>query len=61
MEDNLNPNDREFINGANMNLDVNTINIISNPLMVCNPPLFQTDILIQFFQNKGIIRPNFIC
>ena len=57
MEDDLSEKNREFINGANINIDVKAINIIGIPPKIYNPPLFQTHILIEFYQKKRIIRP----
>ena len=61
MEDNLNACDKEFIKGSNININEIDKNIQGNPPAIYTPPLFQTDLLIQFFQNKRIMRPVFIC
>ena len=61
MKDNLNANDSEFIKGSNININEIPLNIFGNPPPIYNPPLFQTDILIQFFQNKRIIITNCVC
>ena len=59
---NLNQYEIDFMNSTIMNnFNINLIEDNGNAPLIYNPALFQTDILIQFFQNKNILKSNVIC
>ena len=59
---NLNQYEIDFMNSSYMN-NYNIYLIQDNPdaPLIFNPALFQTEILIQFFQNKNFIKNNVVC
>ena len=59
---NLNQYEIDFMNSTIMNnFNINLIEDNGNAPLIYNPALFQTVILIQFFQNKNILKSNVIC
>ena len=58
---NLNQYEIDFMNSYYMN-NYNIHLIPDNPdaQLILNPALFQTEILIQFFQNKNLIKNNVV-
>ena len=58
---NLNQYEIDFMNSSYMN-NYNIHLIQDNPdaPLIFNPALFQTEILIQFFQNKNLIKNNVV-
>ena len=60
-EDQLNDNDREFIQNTNQNQDKhhNNIEINEEPTYIYNPSLFQIEVIINYFQNNGIFQEQY--
>ena len=59
--ENLSEIDREFIIGRNNNNNIVNENLNENPPNIYNPTQFQTELLINFFQNNNIIKNSVIC
>ena len=56
------PNDNEFINNNNVNVNENNDNDINDrPENIYNPASFQTEILIKYLQDIGIIKKLVLC
>ena len=59
--ENLDKNNKDFINEINKN-DYHIIdNLNQSPPNIFNLIQFQTELLINFFQNKQILNKNIIC
>ena len=60
-DENLIENDKEFIQGLGKDNIINNDDLSENPPNIFNPPQFQTEILLNFFQNKNILKKQVIC
>ena len=61
-QENLNQNDKDFLNEISNNGDnIINDNLNENAPNIYNPVTFQTEILIQFFQNHNILKKNVFC
>ena len=60
-DENLIENDKEFIQGLGNDNNINNDNLSENPPNIFNPPQFQTEIFLNFFQNKNILKKQVIC
>ena len=54
--ENLKENDEEFRKGLNLSNIINHEELNENASNVYNPPQFQTELLINYFQNKKIFK-----
>ena len=59
--ENLKENDEEFRKGLNLGNIINNEDLNENASNVYNPPQFQTELLINFFQNKKILKKVVTC
>ena len=59
-DENLIENDKEFIQGLGNDNNINNDNLSENPPNIFNPPQFQTEILLNFFENKNILKKQVI-
>ena len=59
--ENLKENDEEFRKGLNLGNIINNEELIENASNVYNPPQFQTELLINYFQNKKIFKKVVNC
>ena len=57
----LKENDEEFRNGLNLGNIINNEELNENASNVYNPPQFQTELLINYFQNKKIFKKVVNC
>ena len=58
---NLKENDEEFRKGLNSGNIINNEELNEHASNVYNPPQFQTELLIKYFQNKKIFKKVVIC
>ena len=61
LEQNLVSNDNQFIKESYNNLAPENVELNGHPLNIYNPALFQPEIIIKFFQMKGILNKSVIC
>ena len=61
-EENLFENDKNFKEGINQgNININNDELNEIPSNIYNPVQFQTEILINYFQNKNIFKKCVVC
>ena len=59
-DENLIENDEEFIKGLGNDNNIINNNLSENRPNIFNPPQFQTEILLNFFKNKNILKNQVI-